>query len=160
MRYLDPHHQHLASRGIHLLKEVGALQGYNDWRKKKIKEPRITSSRLDQHIQSFSRNLSTLWLTKSEYAEFLSLTEGITKAMHIYEEYLDQKNENMKDAHRQTEVGAVNESKVSQLITKLNDEHKLYSTREMRKDFLHQYHTLTKVDQQECTKECVQNIDG
>jgi hypothetical protein len=36
--YLDPHHERLASRGIHLPKEVGALQGY-DWRKKEMKEP-------------------------------------------------------------------------------------------------------------------------
>ena len=33
---------------------------------------------------------------------------------------------------------------MSQLITKLNDQHKLYSTQEMRKDFLHRCHTLMK----------------
>ena len=43
-----------------------------------------------------------------------------------------------------TKMGAVNESKVSQLITKLSDQYQLYSSREMRKDFLHRYHTLTK----------------
>ena len=41
-------------------------------------------------------------------------------------------------------VGSVNESKVSQLIAKLNDQHKMYASREMRKEFLQQYYTLTK----------------
>ena len=99
--YLDSHHQRLASRGIHLPKEVGALQGY-DWRKKKMKEPRISSSGLDGHIQSLSRTLSQPWLAKREYTELRSLTEGITDAMHNYKKYLDQKCESMKEAHKQT----------------------------------------------------------
>ena len=74
--YLDPHHQRLASRGIHLPKEVARFEGFNDWRKKKMKEPRISSSGLDGHIQSLSRTLSQPWLARSEYTQFRSLTEG------------------------------------------------------------------------------------
>ena len=90
--YLDSHHQRLASRGIRLPKEVGVLQGYNDWRKKKMKEARISSSGLDGPVQSLSRTLFQPWLAKREYTELRSLTEGITDAMHKYKEYLDQKN--------------------------------------------------------------------
>ena len=90
----------LASRGIRLPKEVGALQGYNDWRKKKVKKPRIRSSGLDGHIQSPSQTLSLPWLPKSEYAKRRSLIEGITDAMRKYKGYLDPKNEGMKEAHR------------------------------------------------------------
>lgn len=99
--YLDPHHQRLASRGIHLPKEVGALQGYNDQHKKKMKKPRHSSSKVDGHIQSLSRTLTQPWLAKSDYRELRSLTEDID-TMHKYMEYLDQKNEQMKEAHKQT----------------------------------------------------------
>ena len=99
--YLDPHHERLASRGIHLPDEVADLQGFNDWQRKKIKQPAMSSANLDGHIQSLSRTLTQPWLAKREYAQLKSLTEKIVVCMHDYKVYLDQKNEMVKASHEQ-----------------------------------------------------------
>ena len=81
--YVDSHHEHLASRGIHLPEEVSTLQGFNNWHRKHC----MTSSGLSGHVQSLSRTLAQPWPRRCEYAKLKSLTEGIVLAMYKYKEY-------------------------------------------------------------------------
>ena len=52
--YLDTHHEKFSSRGISLVPLLGSLQGYNDFRRKKEKEPRLSVESLQHHIQVLS----------------------------------------------------------------------------------------------------------
>ena len=61
--------------------EVADLQGFNEWQRKKIKQPAISSANLDGHIQSLSQTLLQPWLAKREYAHLKSLTEKIVVCM-------------------------------------------------------------------------------
>lgn len=76
--YIELYHQQVATRGILLPKEVGALHGHNDWCKMKMKETRLSSSKLDSHIQRLSQTLNK----ESNYRELLYLTEGVSDALH------------------------------------------------------------------------------
>ena len=41
--YIDHHHFKLASCSIHLRPHLGSFEGYNEWKRKKEKEPRSLS---------------------------------------------------------------------------------------------------------------------
>ena len=48
--YLDSHHQKFSSRNIRLPKEFNSFQGFNNWKRKKIKQTALTSPELKCHI--------------------------------------------------------------------------------------------------------------
>ena len=45
---LDPHHDKFSKRGIHLPDRFSVYQGYNDFKKRKEKEPRLSCEDLQQ----------------------------------------------------------------------------------------------------------------
>ena len=232
--YLDPHHEKFHSRSISLPSEFSEFQGFNDWKKKKIQQPILSSMDLDYHIQNLSRTLSQPWILRNEYSSIRSCVEKLLDAMYQYKSYLDKKNEDMKEVHKQSSTmrvvsdvlelrtippvklstidksyrcivnalsekddyeaiclnelaptdcyrrrhwldniqlpfttmryrypygnhlgvvtylwkvsDPVDETMAARLVTSLNTTHNLYASREMRKEFLDRYYSLTKVN--------------
>ena len=52
--YIDSHHSKFVERGIHLPDCFSMYKGYNDFKRKKEKEPRLSREGLEQHIQQLS----------------------------------------------------------------------------------------------------------
>ena len=75
--YLDPHHEKFLSRSIHLPSELDKFQGFNDWRRKKIKQPTLSSADLDCHIQDLSGILSQPWISKVNIPVLNLLWKGL-----------------------------------------------------------------------------------
>ena len=59
---------------------------------------------LDYHIQCLSTTLSQPWITRSEYSNIKSYVEKLVDAMYQYKSYLDKKNEEMKEVHKQSAI--------------------------------------------------------
>ena len=93
--YLDSHHQKFSSRNIHLPKEFSSFQGFNNWKRRKIKQPALTSPELECHVRAPSGILSQPWIAKNEYSELKSLLEKLMDGMHKYMNYLTRKNDEM-----------------------------------------------------------------
>ena len=231
--YLDSHHQKFSSRSIYLPKEFSGFQGFNDWKRKKIKQPVLTSPELECHIQALSRILSQPWIAKNEYSELKSLLDELVDGMYKYMNYLAKKNDEMKEAHMGSAIRVVSnnlelhtiqpvcvesvdksyrcivealsgkdeydpiclneiaptdryrrrhwlekiqlpyktmiyrypygnhlgvvsflwkipdevdETKAARLVIRLTEQHKVFASREMRREFLDKYHTLAKTN--------------
>ena len=63
--YIDPHHSKFASRGIHIPSKFSCFQDYNDYKKKRIKEPRLSSSELKMRVGELSEILMQLPVLKN-----------------------------------------------------------------------------------------------
>jgi len=50
--YINPHHEKFASCGIKLLPSIGVFHCYNDYKRKKEKEPRISADELLQKTRT------------------------------------------------------------------------------------------------------------
>ena len=91
--YLDSHHQKFSSRSIHLPKEFSIFQGFNNRKRKKIKQPALTSPELKCHVRVLSVILSQPWIAKNEYSELKSLLDKLVDGMHKYMNYLTRKSD-------------------------------------------------------------------
>ncbi|VDI23115.1 Hypothetical predicted protein [Mytilus galloprovincialis] len=82
--YIDPFHDKLLSRGIHIPKIFSDLKGYYNWRSQKKKTPVITSVCLKEHIDIMSDVLMYPWFLNSQMPELRkSWTEIFDKVLHI-----------------------------------------------------------------------------
>ena len=224
--YLDGHHQKFLSRSIHLPEKLSNFQGFNDWKRKKIKQPVLTVPELKFHIQALSRILSQPWIAKSEYSELKSLIDKLVDGIYKYMNYLMKKNDEMQEAHMRSTMhvvldnlefhtisrsksvdeayrcivealagkdeydpvclnelaptdryrrrhwiekiqlpyrtmiyrysygnrlgvvwkipAEVDETKAARLVTQLTEQHKVFASREMKREFFDKYHTLAK----------------
>ena len=100
--YLDPHHERLSSRSVHLPQEFHSLHSFNDWQQKKVKQPLLTSAGLHDHI--LSHTMLKPYIAKSEYRRLREVTNKLVEAMQKNKEYLDTKNEQMKAVHKRVNV--------------------------------------------------------
>ena len=98
--YLDAHHDTLYERGVSLPVPFDELHGYNDYRRKKEKKPRLSQEGLNEHVQALSGFLSQSWFCRPMYAELRDLIEGVKK----YERYLHQNADRANKAHHSTEL--------------------------------------------------------
>ena len=69
--YLDAHHQKLADRAVHLPPRLLKFTGYDDFRSKKKKPPRLTTKGLNEHIEGLCAFLLEPWLNRSCNRYFL-----------------------------------------------------------------------------------------
>ena len=86
--YLDPHHDALCEWGIKLPAPFNKFQGYNDYKRKKERKPRLSQEGLSRHVQALSNFLSQAWFTRGRYMVLHGKVEEIVESMRKYEQYL------------------------------------------------------------------------
>lgn len=64
--------------------------GYNDYKRKKEKKPRLSQMGLNHHVQLLSKILMQPWFCRSKYSQLYSLTEKLVEGMRKYELYLQE----------------------------------------------------------------------
>ena len=82
--YLDTHHEKFLSRGILLPPVLGSLQGYNDFHRKKEKEPRLSVELFEYHIQQLTDRVMQPWCLKKVFDPLRNEVEKLVDAMHKY----------------------------------------------------------------------------
>ena len=60
--YSDSHHDTLRERGINIPEPFDKFHGYNDFKRKKEKKPRLSQKGLNHHVQALSNALSQPWI--------------------------------------------------------------------------------------------------
>ena len=102
--YLDQHHDTLRERGINLPAPFDKFHGYNDYKRKKEKKPRLSQDGFSHHVQVMSDLLSQPWFCRPMYAELcckiVTLVEGIKK----YGRYLRGNVDRDNETHHSTEL--------------------------------------------------------
>ena len=94
--YLDPHHDKFTSRSIHIPEIFLAFRGYNDYKKKKEKEPQLSSESLKHHYDVLSGILMQPWIAQKRYDVIRKNVENLVEALHKYNSYLNSQCEKMK----------------------------------------------------------------
>ena len=82
--YLDTHHDTLHERGVCLPAPFDTLHGYNDYRRKKEKKPRLSQEALNEHVQALSGLLSQPWFCRPMYAELQDKTKKLVEGLKKY----------------------------------------------------------------------------
>lgn len=106
--YLDCHHNKFSSRGITLPKNFLQFQGYNDYRRKKEKEPRLSSKDLGQHIDSLSSTLQQPWFAAKTFDTLRDDVEKLVEALIKYKDYLTSQCSSVKERQSQHTATTVN----------------------------------------------------
>lgn len=101
--YIDVHHEKFAARSILLPSRIGALQGYNDYKRKKEKAPRLSAVQLNNHVQELSGVLMQPWFSSKRFEILRQEVEVLVNAMKTYCEYLENKDSEMKERHQSLE---------------------------------------------------------
>ena len=92
------------SRAVRLPSAFTIFTGYNDWKKKKIKRPRLSCEELQQHEGKLSCLLGQPWFARKLFYSGRSDTEGLLHAIHQYREYfLKQQTATMQHTPHQIE---------------------------------------------------------
>ncbi|CAG2217413.1 unnamed protein product [Mytilus edulis] len=111
--YIDPFHDKLLGRGIHIPKIFSDLKGYYDWRSQKKKTPVITSACLKEHIDIMSDVLMYPWFLNSQMSELRkSWTEMIESLMKYYRFLEDQKQRTASHHKSETTVRSLTDKSV------------------------------------------------
>ena len=113
--YLDPHHSKLASRGITLPTNFMAFQGYNDFRRKKQKEPQLSTEELTHHIDELSGVLMQPWFAAKQFVAVRADIEQLVHAMHKYQSFLSSQKEKVQA--RQQAIKEVHPEDSATLVT-------------------------------------------
>ena len=108
--YLDPHHEKFASRGIHLPDRFSAYRGYNDFKKKKEKEPRLLADGLQHHLDQLSGVLMQPWMSGKRFEVIRGDVEKLVDALHKYREYLVSQCEKVQYHQQLLEPPSVDEN--------------------------------------------------
>ena len=90
-------------------------KGYNDYKKKKEKEPRLSNDGLQQHIEQLNSMLMQPWMLSKRFYLIRTDIEHLLDALCKYKECLVSKNESMKEHHQSLEPRSVDDN--SSLIT-------------------------------------------
>ena len=113
--YLDPHHKKINSRGFHMPDQCSKFTGYNDYKKKKMKEPRLSAESLHLHIEQLSTILMQPWLSAKKFCVLHNDVEKLVDALHHYRKHLITQYEKVKlqQAVRETPATEENASLVT-----------------------------------------------
>ena len=103
MLYIDPNHDKFAAHGIQLPPNIGTLQGYSDYKRKKEKVPQLSVTQFDEHIQELSALLMQPWFNIRRLEVLCQEDECHVDAMHKYCEYLRKNNLEMKKYYQSTD---------------------------------------------------------
>ncbi|XP_060571418.1 uncharacterized protein LOC132729628 [Ruditapes philippinarum] len=87
--YLDPHWEKFEQRSISCV-DFQDLRGYNNWRKLKIKEPKVTSEDLTEHISNMITMTSAGYFLNQKFKHFKGMCENLIQGMVKYKKHIDQ----------------------------------------------------------------------
>lgn len=99
--YIDPHHGKFSSRGIKIPSRFEAFQGYNDFKKNKKKEPRLSSVELNVHIHALSESLMQPWILVRAFQELREDIEALVDALKKYSDYLAAQTKQVTEHQKQ-----------------------------------------------------------
>lgn len=116
LSYLDTHHAKFSSRNIKLPDHFSQFQGYNDFWRKKEKEPRLSVPELEGHIKCLSESLMHPWFASKVFDPLHSDVEGLVDALSMYKAYLVSKCSQVQKHHQSVVEPCADEDKAS-LIT-------------------------------------------
>ena len=94
--YRDSHHQKFVDRGMKLPMRFSSFQGYNDYKRKKEREPRLSARELNHHVELLSEMLMQPWFFHACFKSIRNDVSELTDVMHQYATYLLEKNERSK----------------------------------------------------------------
>ena len=97
--YLDPHHQKFVNRGIALPVRFNSFQGYNDYKRKKEREPRLSAQELDHHIDVLSGVLMQPWFANTRFTSLQKDVAELVNVMQKYVLYLTSQSEKVQAHH-------------------------------------------------------------
>jgi len=97
--YLDSHHQKFADRGMKLPMKFSSFQGYNNYKRKKERKPRLSAKELNHHVELLSDIVMQPWFSHACFKIIRKDVAELTDVMHQYAAYLLEKNEKVKDNH-------------------------------------------------------------
>ena len=100
--YLDPHHDRFRDRSLAIPPCFAKFTGYNDWKRKKEKQPRLQQVDLDRHIQAISSILCQPWSHRPSFKMLNSQLVALVEVMKQYNDYLKKHAEAMQVAHSST----------------------------------------------------------
>jgi len=133
--YLDPHHSKFCDRGIHVPDLFSMYKGYNDFKRKKEKEPRLSVDGLKLHIEQLSDVLIQPWMSNKRFDTVRHSIENLVAAMHAYKQYLVLQCEKVK-AHQKESVSVIKEESNASLITLKGSAHSLPEYQEVKDKLL------------------------
>ena len=81
---------------LHIPDRFSKFTGYNDYRKKKMKEPRLSAESLHLHIEQLSTILMQPWLSAKKFFVIRTDVEKLVEALHRYRKHLITQNEKVK----------------------------------------------------------------
>ena len=102
--YLDSHHDTLSERGVELPVPFDKFHGYNDYRRKKEKKPRLSQEGLKRHVQSLSDFLSQPWFCRPKYADLRDRIDQLVEGIKKYERYLHGSTERANVIHHSNQL--------------------------------------------------------
>ena len=106
--YIDPHHSKFVERGIYLPDCFSMYKGYNDFKRKKEKEPRLSREGLEQYIQQLSTILMQPWMSSKRFEMIRKDVDKLVDSLHAYKEYLLHQCDRVK-SHEQSPQPVSNE---------------------------------------------------
>ena len=115
--YLDAHHEKFSGRGIIIPDHFSQFQRYNDFKRKKEKEPRLSVSGLDEHIKCLSELLMQPWFTCRVFDVLRQDVEKLVESMSKYKLYLTSKCAQIKQHHQSLMAPPVGERDNASLLT-------------------------------------------
>ena len=115
--YLDPHHSKFADRGISIPHLFSTYRGYNDFKRKKEKEPRLSTDGLNHHIEQLNNLLLQPWMSGTRVEVLRSDIDKLVDALHRYKQYLVSQNERVNKSHHQQSADQASEGSNASLIT-------------------------------------------
>lgn len=118
--YIDPHHSKFVGRGIHLPDRFSMYRGYNDFKKKKEKEPRLSKEGLEQHIQQLSTILMQPWMSSKRFEVIRKDVDKLVDSLHAYKEYLLHQCDRVK-SHQQSPQPVFDETNASLITISANN---------------------------------------
>ena len=98
--YLDTHHAKFSTRSIKLPDNFSRFQGYNDFRRKREKEPHLSVPELEEHIKSLSESLMQPWFASKVFDPLRSDIEILLDALLAYKAYLVSKCSKVQEHHQ------------------------------------------------------------
>ena len=81
--YIDPHHSKFASRGMKIPSRFEVFQGYNDYKKNKKREPRLSLTDLNVHLHELSGSVMQPWFSVQRYKELRGDMEKLVDALKM-----------------------------------------------------------------------------
>ena len=79
--YIDPHHEKFRKQGVNLPDRFLCFTGYNDYKKRKEREPRVSSDELNYHTEELSGLLMQPWLSFVRFDKLRRDVENLVNAL-------------------------------------------------------------------------------